>query len=381
MNCDFCKKEFSSKGNLNLHQKTAKYCLELQGKDVTILKCEFCLKSFTCNKNLNEHLQTCKEKKKKEYTKDFVTKIKRLKEENRKNMKKIDDLQNENKKKLLTLSEEKDSYYTQKLDEKDKYIFKLEETIKNKDKSIMEIAIARFNVDTEISPELIINNITVSSREDGYVNATQLCHAGKKNVNEWYDLESTKELIKVLETELGIPVLEKGTWIHPDLAIHLSQWISLSFGLQVSKWLRGSLKALKDKDNELKQKDTRIKLLENKCLGKQKRTDYPEKNVIYLLTTQDHLQRRTYILGKAKDLKNRLSTYNKTCDHTVVHYRECKTESDMSVAEILIMNKLGDYREQANRERFILPEDKDVSLFISEIDHNINFINSKYNKE
>jgi len=29
-NCDFCKKKFASKYNLNLHQKTAKFCLKIQ---------------------------------------------------------------------------------------------------------------------------------------------------------------------------------------------------------------------------------------------------------------------------------------------------------------------------------------------------------------
>ena len=32
MNCEFCLQEFSSRSSLNFHQKTAKYCLEKQGK-------------------------------------------------------------------------------------------------------------------------------------------------------------------------------------------------------------------------------------------------------------------------------------------------------------------------------------------------------------
>ena len=114
--------------------------------------------------------------------------------------------------------------------------------------------------------------------------------------------------------------------------------------------------------------------MESVCLSKQRRVEYPEKNVIYILTTDDHIKRRTYIIGKAKNLTQRLSTYNKTCDHTVVHYRECKNEEDMSAAEIIILNKLKDYREQANRDRFILPDDKDVSFFTSIIDECIEFI-------
>ena len=42
-----------------------------------------------------------------------------------------------------------------------------------------------------------------------------------------------------------------------------------------------------------------------------------------------------------------------------------------------MLTKLKEYREQANRERFILPEDKDVDLFIDEIKKSIEFISNK----
>ena len=105
-----------------------------------------------------------------------------------------------------------------------------------------------------------------------------------------------------------------------------------------------------------------------------------EKNVVYLvylvylLTTEDHLKRRTYIVGKAKNLTNRLGTYNKTCDHKVVYYKECKGEDDMDTAETMVLTKLRDYREKANRDRFILPEDKEISFFIGIIDECIGFL-------
>jgi len=93
-----------------------------------------------------------------------------------------------------------------------------------------------------------------------------------------------------------------------------------------------------------------------------------------MLTTDDHLKRRTYIFGKAKNLTTRLGTYNKTCDHTVIYYRECKNEEDMSIIETIVLSKLRDYREKANRDRFILPEDKDISFFTTMIDECIDFI-------
>ena len=60
MNCEFCKKEFSNKSNMIAHQKTVKYCLEIQGKEVLYFPCEFCEKKFTSRQNQVEHF--CKEK-------------------------------------------------------------------------------------------------------------------------------------------------------------------------------------------------------------------------------------------------------------------------------------------------------------------------------
>jgi hypothetical protein len=244
---------------------------------------------------------------------------------------------------------------------------------------------------------ITLNNVVISSRPlDHYVNATQLCQAGGKKFSHWFSSDTTKELLNELSADAGIPAsalvetkrggnnkTNQGSWIHPDLSIQLAQWISPKFAIQVSKWIRSlfgegsvniDLALLLDKERDIRIKDHRIKQLEAVCLSKQRRVEYPERNVIYMLTTEDHLRRRTYIIGKAKNLTQRLSTYNKTCDHTVVHYRECKNEDDMDTAETIILNKLRDYREQANRDRFILPEDKDVSFFTETIEKCISFL-------
>ena len=83
---------------------------------------------------------------------------------------------------------------------------------------------------------LTFNGVTVESRkEDGFVNATAMCKAGKKEFKHWKSLESTKDLIKALEREVGIPTSQlidskkgntskfsQGSWIHPDLAVQLA---------------------------------------------------------------------------------------------------------------------------------------------------------------
>ena len=65
--CEYCKKEFLTKGNITAHQKTTKYCLELQGKTLSDdFQCNYCIKKFTTQTNLNDHILVCKKKIKKD---------------------------------------------------------------------------------------------------------------------------------------------------------------------------------------------------------------------------------------------------------------------------------------------------------------------------
>jgi hypothetical protein len=74
--CQYCNNSYSSLQSLKTHQKTAKFCIELQNKEikeknnkaiseveVELFKCEYCNKDFTIKYNYNFHLTTCKEKK------------------------------------------------------------------------------------------------------------------------------------------------------------------------------------------------------------------------------------------------------------------------------------------------------------------------------
>ncbi len=58
--CSFCLKQFSTKGTLNIHQNTAKYCLKKQGR-VSNIQCLHCNKKFGSKQRLDDHLKSCKE--------------------------------------------------------------------------------------------------------------------------------------------------------------------------------------------------------------------------------------------------------------------------------------------------------------------------------
>ena len=246
---------------------------------------------------------------------------------------------------------------------------------------------------------LILNNEIIQYRNsDNYVNATQLCKAGGKKFHDWIRLDVTKKLISALDYKAGIPasqlidskkgnthLYEQGTWIHPDLAIQLAQWISPDFALEVSFWIRTlftqgkveiNLKILKEKENLIKEHEKRIKLLENLYLKRHKRTNYFDSNVVYLITCEELKEQRKYIIGKAIDLKERLSQYNKTSNYEVIHYISLKTDKQMTLAENMILEKLEQYKEQANRDRFILPNDYEIELFIKPMNIIDNYFNN-----
>ena len=85
---------------------------------------------------------------------------------------------------------------------------------------------------------------------DGYINATALCKKAGKEFKHYNENKQTKDFINVLSAEVGIPTSaliqiirggddhqSQGTWVHPQVAIHLAQWLSPEFAVWVSKWV------------------------------------------------------------------------------------------------------------------------------------------------
>jgi KilA-N domain len=96
-----------------------------------------------------------------------------------------------------------------------------------------------------------IQNETIEQRaSDGYINATAMCKAAGKQFNDYTRTGPTKSFVQEMANETGIPVSEliqtlkggdisrQGSWVHPDVAINLAQWLSPKFAVLVSKWVR-----------------------------------------------------------------------------------------------------------------------------------------------
>jgi hypothetical protein len=134
-----------------------------------------------------------------------------------------------------------------------------------------------------------VNNVDVEQRvADGFINATAMCVAHGKDINQWYRTWDTLELFVSLANELKIPhdfesfdfrtrqfteecksvelqtldvtrlsgakyakmfpglIFVKmgspstggGAFLHPDLALQLAQWCNKPFAIQVSRWVQ-----------------------------------------------------------------------------------------------------------------------------------------------
>jgi hypothetical protein len=127
-------------------------------------------------------------------------------------------------------------------------------------------ALTDFDKIDEEKDKITLGGVEVISRQsDGYINASQLCKAGKKFYKDWFRLEKTKEFLTELSQELKIDILtdkthpeelspnpttnvslieinqyndsDQSTWVHPRVAIQIGQWISPKFAVNVTGWI------------------------------------------------------------------------------------------------------------------------------------------------
>ncbi len=208
MECEYCKKTFTTIRVKKVHQQSTKSCIAIQeqmglsNKKISF-PCELCHKEFTTKISHQYHSKICK-------------------------------------KKDTTLRE------------------KLEAELTIKNKEISELMKLNYNQTVKIKESTELNepnsditeytfdDISVPIRKDGMINATALCRAGNKLIADYLRLSSTKAYLEAVELDIGIPIsslLESnigghnGTWVHRKIGYHLAQWISPQFAIKVSKIL------------------------------------------------------------------------------------------------------------------------------------------------
>lgn len=112
------------------------------------------------------------------------------------------------------------------------------------------------------------SDLVVPIRSDGMIDATALCKAANKKLNDYIRLKTTQHYLEVLKSDTGIPVSQlitiqkgnsklftQGTWVHRKVGYHLAQWISPAFAVQVSNildelFITGKVQLGNEKSNE-----------------------------------------------------------------------------------------------------------------------------------
>jgi hypothetical protein len=142
MDCQFCNNSFSNKYTLRTHQLNSKKCLKLQTNQTvnSSLQCSFCEKIMSSKIRFEGHLAICKRKKEAE-------------------------LQMKN-------------------DEIKKLEQRLEKEAVSEDEN-KELSINNKN-SNDIKEYNFGSHIVVPIRNDGMINATALCKAGNKKINDFY---------------------------------------------------------------------------------------------------------------------------------------------------------------------------------------------------
>jgi hypothetical protein len=401
MKCVHCDNIFKNNSILKHHQKTAKYCISLQKKKGDIIQslyvCKYCKKSLSQKIDLDRHYLICKKKSedgiREEYTQQVCSLSNKLEEK--------DTFIKELKIQIQTLQDKLENIAIKAAQRpfEDETTIDIDDTLSESQFTVYDSESEDEKDDYQLTPLEVGKGFTIEHRdEDGYINVTNLCKAGGKQFKAWKRLEKTKAFIQVLSSVVLISTTEliklgtgskniknstQGTWVHPQIAINIAQWISPQFDVKVSGWIYEIMMtgkvditnttSFKQLQNDNKEQKIKIQYLTKKYVKAQPRVQYEERNVVYILTTKLMKKDRRYILGKAINLTNRLSTYNKSDEHEVVYYASCGDEETMSMVENMVFMYLNEYREQANRERFLLPEKKEIGLFSQIINKSVEF--------
>ncbi|WP_295635819.1 KilA-N domain-containing protein [Novosphingobium sp.] len=108
---------------------------------------------------------------------------------------------------------------------------------------------------------------------DGYINATAMCKAAGKEWANYNQNAATTAFLTALQGSLGIPrdhIVQsiitgpneaRGTWVHPQVAVHLAQWLSADFAVKVSQWIIEWMTGKHPSDRIWRQFEDRVSLV------------------------------------------------------------------------------------------------------------------------
>jgi hypothetical protein len=202
MECEYCKNLFSTKANLNSHQKTAKYCLKLrETNSVKECVCHKCGKKFNREYVLNRHLDRCSSKNSMYDLEKNIIEYKAI--------------LNEKENYIVELKKQYEKHIRNQEDKYEKQVKELQDKLENLAKTaisrptttntmtnsntnnIMNLAPLDMNVLTEKLKTVINENMTEQHLLEGQEGIAKL-------IASCFTLEDGKKLITCTDTSRGI---------------------------------------------------------------------------------------------------------------------------------------------------------------------------------
>jgi KilA-N domain len=225
------------------------------------------------------------------------------------------------------------------------------------------------------------NGFQIKQRDDGRYDATGMCKANNK---EWYGYIRSKQNKEYLDElkmspqicgELIITVTtgpnkNRGTWIHPYAEIHLAQWISAKFAVQVTDWvfrfMSGDLSLVK----EVVQRHDEINNTQSSVL-----VDTISKDLAEKIQKIELYETRIQVLTNSLDeIKNRENEENERRKSLTCQYCN-KTYSSNSG----ITNHVRNNCDENKKAKFCLNIDLDrFVLFIDTLEENWTDVKEDY---
>lgn len=122
-------------------------------------------------------------------------------------------------------------------------------------------------------PHTYQGNLIQQRAKDGYINATAMCKASGKLFPDYTRLKSTNDFLAALGGSMGIPINRlvitivtganevRGSYVHPQVAINLAQWLSPEFAVRVTEWVYEWMSGTKPTDKLWMQFEDRVSLV------------------------------------------------------------------------------------------------------------------------
>jgi hypothetical protein len=157
---------------------------------------------------------------------------------------------------------------------------------------------------------------TIRQRSDGYLNATDMCQASGKRLNNYFRLKSTKAFLVELSDDTKLPISSlieirqggipdiQGTWVHPKMLNHFTTWVTQTPSDQPEKTIQLRLQAELGGEIEVKTPVGPIDLFTDNEIIEIKKVENWKSALGQILIYGKHYpnhQKRIHLFGKSSN--------------------------------------------------------------------------------